>query len=214
MTTSRLEQIADLQRAKLGDQLRIGPYLGTYYYAVKHRQGAVGQCQSCATRICRWRSTATSRREDRLGRTRCCRAIRWCRRASRATTPRRSHSYADMSQIDREDEAPRKSSKSSATRPDKPLKIEIRYNTCGEPQEHRRRDRRSSWKPHRRRGDLAQHRRQDPLRLTSSRRAISTSPAPAGSPTTTIPQTFLVHLARPASGNNYSDFNNAEDTTR
>ena len=34
MTTFRLEQLADL-RARFGDQVHIGPYLGTYYYAIK-----------------------------------------------------------------------------------------------------------------------------------------------------------------------------------
>ena len=34
MTTFRLEQLGDL-RARLGDQVHIGPYLGTYYYAIK-----------------------------------------------------------------------------------------------------------------------------------------------------------------------------------
>ena len=36
------EQLADLE-AKFGDQVKVGPYLGTYYYAMKMGQGAVEQ---------------------------------------------------------------------------------------------------------------------------------------------------------------------------
>ncbi len=39
------EQLADL-KTKFGDQVKIGPYLGTYYYVFKIPKGAVGQCQA------------------------------------------------------------------------------------------------------------------------------------------------------------------------
>jgi len=50
------EQLADL-RAKFGDQVKTGPFLGTYYYAVKWDKPPWATSSFAAPS--RWRSTAT-----------------------------------------------------------------------------------------------------------------------------------------------------------
>ena len=78
------EQLSDL-KAKFGDQLRSAPISAPIITPSRPTRSR-GTIRSCA-RPSRWRSTATSW-PRRCGRTRCCRVIRWCRPASRAT-PRR-----------------------------------------------------------------------------------------------------------------------------
>ncbi len=117
------EQLADL-RAKFGDQVRIGPYLGTYYYAFK-----IDKAPWDNVKLRHAVSMAIDR--DYLA------EKVW----TNTMVPAYSFvppgvpgyessptSYADMSQIDREDEA-KKALAELGYGPDKPLKMEIRYNT-------------------------------------------------------------------------------------
>ncbi|MCA3555701.1 peptide ABC transporter substrate-binding protein [Aestuariivirga sp.] len=117
------EQLADL-RAKFGDQIRIGPYLGTYYYAFKtdkkpwdnvKLRAAVSQAidrDYLAEKV--WQNTMIP--------------------AYSFVPPgiagygMRTTDYAGKSQLDREDEA-RKVLAELGYGPDKPLKMEIRFNT-------------------------------------------------------------------------------------
>lgn len=117
------EQLADL-KAKFGDQIKIGPYLGTYYYVFKttkapwdnpklrHAVSMAIDRDYLAEKV--WQNTMLP--------------------AYSFVPPgitgyeTRTTDYAEKSQIDREDEA-----KAILTElgygPDKPLKMEIRYNT-------------------------------------------------------------------------------------
>ncbi len=117
------EQLAEL-KAKFGDKIRIGPYLGTYYYAVKLDKEPWSN-----PKLRRAISMAIDR--DFLA------EKVW----ANAMLPGYSMvppgiqgyepaiaDYADMSQIDREDEA-KKILTELGYGPDKPLKMEIRYNT-------------------------------------------------------------------------------------
>jgi oligopeptide transport system substrate-binding protein len=117
------EQMADL-KAKFGDQLKFGPYLGTYYYAIR-----VDKEPWSNPKLRRAISMAIDR--DFLA------EKVW----QNSMLPGYSMvppgvegynsaiaDYAEMSQIDREDEA-RKILEELGYTPEKPLKMEIRYNT-------------------------------------------------------------------------------------
>lgn len=117
------EQLADL-KAKFGDQLKLGPYLGTYYYAMKWDKEPWSNVQlrnAVSMAIDRdflaekvWNNTMVP--------------------AYGMVPPGISGyasyaaPYAGMSQIDREDEAA-KILKELGYGPDHPLHMEIRYNT-------------------------------------------------------------------------------------
>ncbi len=117
------EQLADL-KAKFGDQVRLGPYLGTYYYAFKTDKAPwdnVKLRQAISEAIDRdylaekvWQNTMIP---------------------SYSFVPpgitgyeTRTTDYAEMSQIDREDAA-KKVLAELGYSPEKPLKMEIRSNT-------------------------------------------------------------------------------------
>ncbi|MFN4142356.1 peptide ABC transporter substrate-binding protein [Aestuariivirga sp.] len=117
------EQLADL-KAKFGDQLRIGPYLGTYYYAFKtdkapwndvklrHAVSMAIDRDYLAEKV--WQNTMLP--------------------AYSFVPPgipgyeARATDYSGKSQLDREDEA-KKILQELGYGPDKPLKMEIRFNT-------------------------------------------------------------------------------------
>lgn len=117
------EQLTDL-KTKFGDQLRIGPYLGTYYYAFKidkapwdnvklrHAISMAIDRDYLAEKV--WQNTmlpAYSFVPPGIG-----------------GYEARTADYAEKSQLDREDEA-RKIFAELGYGPEKPLKMEIRYNT-------------------------------------------------------------------------------------
>ncbi len=117
------EQLADL-KAKFGDQIKIGPYLGTYYYVFKipkapwdnvklrHAISEAIDRDYLAEKV--WQNTMIP--------------------AYSFVPPgisgyeTRTTDYSEMSQIDREDAA-KKTLEELGYGPDKPLKMEIRYNT-------------------------------------------------------------------------------------
>lgn len=117
------EQLADI-KAKFGDQVRIGPYLGTYYYAFKtdkapwdnvklrHAVSMAIDRDYLAEKV--WQNTMIP--------------------AYSFVPPgitgyeTRATDYAEKSQLDREDEA-KKVLTELGYGPDKPLKMEIRFNT-------------------------------------------------------------------------------------
>jgi len=117
------EQLADL-KAKFGDQVRLGPYLGTYYYVFKmtkdpwknvklrHAISMAIDRDYLAEKV--WQNTMIP---------------------SYSFVPpgiggyeTKTTDYAEMSQIDREDEA-KKILTELGYGPDKPLKMDIHYNT-------------------------------------------------------------------------------------
>lgn len=117
------EQLADL-RAKFGDQIRVAPYLGTYYYAVKTDKEPW-------TNVKLRNAISMAIDRDFLA------AKVW----ANAMIPAYgmvppgiegytsyAASYASMSQIDREDEAVKVLAELGYG-PDNPLKMELRYNT-------------------------------------------------------------------------------------
>lgn len=117
------EQLADL-KAKFGDQVRVAPYLGIYYYAIKNDKAPWDNVEL---------RNAVSMAIDRdfLA------EKVWGNSMSAAYSmvPPGIHGYttspaafADKSQIDREDEA-KKVLEKLGYGPDKPLKMEVRYNT-------------------------------------------------------------------------------------
>lgn len=117
------EQMADL-KAKFGDQLRIGPYLGTYYYSIKTDKAPWDNVEL---------RNAISMAIDRdfLAE----KVWQNSMLPGYSMVPPGIDGYtsalakfADMSQIDREDEAKKILEKLGYT-PEKPLKMEIRYNT-------------------------------------------------------------------------------------
>lgn len=117
------EQLTDL-KAKFGDQIRVAPYLGTYYYAIKtdkapwdnvELRNAVSMAidrDFLAEKV--WNNSMFP------GYSMVPPGIQGY--TSAAAT------FADKSQIDREDEA-KKVLEKLGYGPDKPLKMEIRYNT-------------------------------------------------------------------------------------
>ncbi|MFU0507140.1 peptide ABC transporter substrate-binding protein [Pseudaminobacter sp. NGMCC 1.201702] len=117
------EQMADL-KAKFGDQLRIGPYLGTYYYAIKTDKEPWSD-----QKLRRAVSMAIDR--DFLAE----KVWQNSMLPGYSMVPPGIEGYnsaiadfAEMSQIDREDEA-KKILEELGYTPEKPLKMEIRYNT-------------------------------------------------------------------------------------
>ena len=117
------EQLTDL-KAKFGDQVHLGPYLGTYYYVYKINKAPWNDAKlrhAISEAIDRdylaekvWQNTMIP--------------------AYSFVPPgisgyeTRTTEYAEMSQIDREDAA-KKVLADLGYGPDKPLKMEIRYNT-------------------------------------------------------------------------------------
>jgi oligopeptide transport system substrate-binding protein len=117
------EQLADL-KAKFGDQVRLGPYLGTYYYVFKvdkapwndvrlrHAVSMAIDRDYLAEKV--WQNTmipAYSLVPPGIG-----------------GYETKLLDYSEMSQLDREDAA-KKALAKLGYGPDKPLKMEIRYNT-------------------------------------------------------------------------------------
>lgn len=117
------EQLTDL-RAKFGDQVRIGPYLGTYYYTFKtdkapwdnpklrHAISMAIDRDFLAEKI--WSNSMIP-------------AYSFVPPGMTGYEPRTAD-YADMPQIDREEQA-KKILAELGYGPDNPLKMEIRYNT-------------------------------------------------------------------------------------
>ncbi|WP_409146174.1 peptide ABC transporter substrate-binding protein [Pseudoxanthobacter sp. M-2] len=117
------EQLADL-RAKFGDQIKIGPYLGTYYYAVKLDKEPWENAK-----LRRAVSMAIDRdflAEGVWGGS-MIPAYSMVPPGIEGYTPATAD-YADMTQLDREDEAQAILTEFGYG-PDKPLKLEIRFNT-------------------------------------------------------------------------------------
>jgi oligopeptide transport system substrate-binding protein len=117
------EQLADL-KTKFGDQVRLGPYLGTYYYVFKipsepwsnvklrHAISEAIDRDYLAEKV--WQNTmipAYSFVPPGIG-----------------GYETKTTDYAELSQIDRE-EAAKKALEEAGYGPDKPLKMEIHYNT-------------------------------------------------------------------------------------
>jgi len=117
------EQLADL-KAKFGDQLRIGPYLGTYYYAIKTDKAPWDNVEL---------RNAVSMAIDRdflaekVWQNSMLPGYSMVPPGIEGYTPAMA-SFAEESQIDREDKAKAILEKLGYT-PEKPLKMEIRYNT-------------------------------------------------------------------------------------
>ena len=117
------EQLAEL-KTKFGDQVRLGPYLGTYYYAFK-----IGKAPWDNVKLRHAVSMAIDR--DYLA------EKVWTNTMIPAYSfvppgisgyETRTTDYSEMTQLDREDAA-KKVLAELGYGPDKPLKMEIRYNT-------------------------------------------------------------------------------------
>jgi oligopeptide transport system substrate-binding protein len=117
------EQLADL-RARLGDQVHVGPYLGTYYFAVKWDKEPWHD-----TRLRRAISMAIDRDfiAEKVWSNSMLPAYSMVPPGIKGYEPAMMD-YANMSQLDREDEA-KKILTELGYGPDKPLKLEIRFNT-------------------------------------------------------------------------------------
>jgi oligopeptide transport system substrate-binding protein len=117
------EQLADL-RAKFGDEVHVGAYLGNYYYAVK-----LGKEPWSDPKLRRAISMAIDRDflAEKVWGNSMIPAYGWVPPGIQGYTSY-SADYADMSQIDREDEAA-KVLKELGYGPDHPLHMEIRFNT-------------------------------------------------------------------------------------
>ncbi len=117
------EQLADI-RAKLGDQVHIGPYLGTYYYAFKTDKDPWTNVQ-----LRRAISMAIDRDylAEKVWGNSMIPAYSMVPPGIAGYTPP-TFDYASMSQLDREDAA-KKILTDLGYGPDKPLKMEIRFNT-------------------------------------------------------------------------------------
>jgi len=118
-----LEQLADL-KTKFGDQVHIGPYLGTYYYAVKTDKEPWTN-----PKLRRAISMAIDRDflAEKVWGNSMLPGYSMVPPGIAGYEPAIAD-YAEMSQIDREDEA-KKILTELGYGPDKPLKLEIRYNT-------------------------------------------------------------------------------------
>jgi oligopeptide transport system substrate-binding protein len=117
------EQLADL-KAKFGDQIRVGPYLGTYYYAIKTDKAPWDNVE-----LRNAISMAIDRDfiAEKVWQNSMLPGYSMVPPGIEGYTPAMAK-YAEMSQIDREDEAKKVLEKLGYT-PEKPLKMEIRYNT-------------------------------------------------------------------------------------
>ncbi len=118
-----LEQLDEMKK-KFGDQVRIGPYLGTYYYAVK-----VDKEPWSNPKLRRAISMAIDRDflAEKVWKNSMIPGYSMVPPGIAGYEPAIAD-YAEMSQIDREDEA-KKILTELGYGPDKPLKLEIRYNT-------------------------------------------------------------------------------------
>jgi oligopeptide transport system substrate-binding protein len=117
------EQLADL-KTKFGSQIRVGPYLGTYYYAIKTDK-APWNNPELRNAI----SMAIDRDfiAEKVWQNSMLPGYSMVPPGIEGYTPAMAK-YADMSQIDREDAAKKILEKLGYT-PQHPLKMEIRYNT-------------------------------------------------------------------------------------
>jgi oligopeptide transport system substrate-binding protein len=117
------EQMADL-KGKFGDKLHIGPYLGTYYYAIKTDK-APWDNPELRTAI----SMAIDRDflAEKVWQNSMLPGYSMVPPGIEGYTSATAK-FADLSQIDREDEAKKIFEKLGYT-PEHPLKMEIRYNT-------------------------------------------------------------------------------------
>lgn len=117
------EQLADL-KAKFGDQIRVGPYLGTYYYAIKTDK-APWNNPELRDAI----SMAIDRDfiAEKVWQNSMLPGYSMVPPGIDGYTPAMA-AFAEESQIDREDKAKEILAKLGYG-PDKPLKMEIRYNT-------------------------------------------------------------------------------------
>ena len=117
------EQLADL-KAKFGDQLRIGPYLGTYYYAIKTDKAPWDNVE-----LRNAISMAIDRDflAEKVWQNSMLPGYSMVPPGIEGYTSALA-SFAEESQIDREDKAKAVLEKLGYT-PEKPLKMEIRYNT-------------------------------------------------------------------------------------
>ncbi|GAA2861754.1 peptide ABC transporter substrate-binding protein [Aminobacter sp. P9b] len=117
------EQMADL-KTKFGDQLRVGAQLGTYYYAMKWDKEPWTNLQ-----LRKAISMAIDRDfiAEKVWQNSMLPSYTMVPPGIEGYTPIAAD-YADKTQIDREDEAA-KILKELGYGPDKPLKMEIRYNT-------------------------------------------------------------------------------------
>jgi oligopeptide transport system substrate-binding protein len=117
------EQLADL-KAKFGDQIRVAPYLGTYYYAIKTDKKPWDNPE-----LRRALSMAIDRDflAEKIWANSMIPAYSFVPPGMAGYTPATAD-YANMSQLDREDAAKAILEKLGYT-PATPLKLEIRYNT-------------------------------------------------------------------------------------
>ncbi|GLS40218.1 ABC transporter substrate-binding protein [Mesorhizobium tianshanense] len=117
------EQLADL-KAKFGDQIHIGPYLGTFYFAIKTDKAPWDNVE-----LRNAISMAIDRDfiAEKVWQNSMLPGYSMVPPGIEGYTPAVAK-FADMSQIDREDEATKILTKLGYG-PDKPLKMEIRYNT-------------------------------------------------------------------------------------
>ncbi len=117
------EQLSDL-KAKFGDQLRIGAYLGTYYYAIKTDKEPWSN-----PKLREAISMAIDRDflAEKVWQNSMLPGYSMVPPGIEGYTPAMAK-FADMPQIDREDEAA-KVLKDLGYGPDHPLKMEIRFNT-------------------------------------------------------------------------------------
>ncbi|HSI41821.1 MAG TPA: peptide ABC transporter substrate-binding protein [Xanthobacteraceae bacterium] len=117
------EQLADL-KTKFGSQIKIGPYLGTYYYAVK-----LDKAPWTDPKLRRAVSMAIDRDflAEKVWSNSMIPAYSMVPPGIAGYTSAEAD-YADMSQLDREDAA-KKILTELGYGPGKPLKLEIRYNT-------------------------------------------------------------------------------------
>jgi oligopeptide transport system substrate-binding protein len=118
-----LEQLNDL-RAKFGDQIKIGPYLGTYYYVFKTTKAPWDN-----VKLRHAISEAIDRDylAEKVWQNSMIPAYSFVPPGI-AGYETRTTEYAEKSQLDREDEA-KKVLAELGYGPDKPLKMEIHYNT-------------------------------------------------------------------------------------
>jgi oligopeptide transport system substrate-binding protein len=117
------EQLADL-KAKFGDQIHVGPYLGTFYFAIK-----IDKAPWDNVELRNAISMAIDREfiAEKVWQNSMLPGYSMVPPGIEGYTPAVAK-FADMSQIDREDEAKKVLEKLGYT-PEKPLKMEIRYNT-------------------------------------------------------------------------------------
>jgi oligopeptide transport system substrate-binding protein len=117
------EQLAEL-KTKFGDQVRLGPYLGTYYYAFKIKKAPWDN-----VKLRHAISMAIDRDQlaDQVWKNTMIPAYGFVPPGVKGYETKVAD-YAEMSQLDREDAA-KKVLTELGYGPDKPLKMEIRYNT-------------------------------------------------------------------------------------